>query len=290
MKRTRSHLFARLARIASLVIFAAFGTIALMRFAPGYFTDAREMDGEYAAGARVSLQALHEQQRSFQTLTRLQFAGWLHGDLGRSRQFEVPVTELIKGRVHITLRLLAYGTGLGWATALALALPLSARRGTRGEMLIASATAILLSIPIGALAIVSMLTEIGGPIGVLLLLIAARDFKILYRVLQRAWRAPHLLQARAQGLHPFRITFVHLLPSLLPQLAAVASTSFAMALSSIVPVEVVFNVNGLGQLAWTAAMNRDLPVLLAVTLLLALSIGIVTTMAEPRRAKMTPCG
>jgi ABC-type dipeptide/oligopeptide/nickel transport system permease component len=31
-------------------------------------------------------------------------------------------------------------------------------------------------------------------------------------------------------------------------------------------------VPGLGQLGWSAAMNRDLPVLLAITLLMALAV------------------
>jgi len=37
-------------------------------------------------------------------------------------------------------------------------------------------------------------------------------------------------------------------------------------------VEVVFNIPGIGQLAWNAALNRDLPVLLAVTILMSLSV------------------
>jgi peptide/nickel transport system permease protein len=48
--------------------------------------------------------------------------------------------------------------------------------------------------------------------------------------------------------------------------------SLVTALSALVPVEVLFDVPGLGQLAWNAAMNRDLPVLLAVTLLMALAV------------------
>jgi peptide/nickel transport system permease protein len=59
-------------------------------------------------------------------------------------------------------------------------------------------------------------------------------------------------------------------------------TSFVLALSAVVPIEVVFDVPGLGQLAWNAAMNRDLPVLLAVTLLLAAGVGIAALSADSR--------
>jgi ABC-type dipeptide/oligopeptide/nickel transport system permease component len=41
----------------------------------------------------------------------------------------------------------------------------------------------------------------------------------------------------------------------------------------MVPIEVVFTVPGVGQLAWSAVMNRDLPVLVAVSLLMACVVG-----------------
>jgi peptide/nickel transport system permease protein len=41
------------------------------------------------------------------------------------------------------------------------------------------------------------------------------------------------------------------------------------ALGALVPIEVIFTVPGVGQLAWSAVMNRDLPVLVAISLLMA---------------------
>jgi peptide/nickel transport system permease protein len=64
----------------------------------------------------------------------------------------------------------------------------------------------------------------------------------------------------------------HMAPALAPQLGALASLSMVSALSALVPVEVLFNVPGLGELAWNAAMNRDLPVLLAVTMIMAVAV------------------
>jgi peptide/nickel transport system permease protein len=56
----------------------------------------------------------------------------------------------------------------------------------------------------------------------------------------------------------------------------VAGLSIVTALGAIIPVEVLFGVAGVGQLAWNAAMNRDLPVLLAVTALMALVMTSLT--------------
>jgi peptide/nickel transport system permease protein len=272
---------ARAGRILSLILLAALGTIALMRYAPGYFTDAREMDAQYAEGARAQLKAVQEQQTSFTVLTRHLLKDWLHGDLGRSRQFDVPVTELMSSRVRVTVKLLACGVGGGWLFALAFALPLSARRTQSGEGLIAAPTAVLLAVPIGALATACLLTNFGGPLLVLTSLIAVRDFKLVYRLLRQTWNKPHFLFAHAQGFSLSQIMRIHLLPGLATELFALATMSFVLALSAIVPVEVIFDVPGLGQLAWSAAMNRDMPVLLAVTLLMAACVGFATLIAEP---------
>jgi peptide/nickel transport system permease protein len=122
------------------------------------------------------------------------------------------------------------------------------------------------------MATLCMLCDCGGPVLVMTLMVAARDFKFLDRILRNAWRNPHLLQARSQGLTTTRLVYAHILPSIAPQLLALATLSIVTALSALVPVEVLFSVPGLGQLAWNAAMNRDLPVLLAVTMIMAVAV------------------
>ena len=104
--------------------------------------------------------------------------------------------------------------------------------------------------------------------------------KLLYRMLRQALRAPQVLYARAQGFSYGRILRVHLLRTLGAELLSLAMMSFAVALSALVPVEVIFDVPGLGQLAWKAAMNRDLPVLVAVTLVMAACVGVASLFAE----------
>jgi peptide/nickel transport system permease protein len=146
-------------------------------------------------------------------------------------------------------------------------------------LLVATCAATLLAVPIGVLATFSLLSNTGGPVSVLALLIAVRDFKLVYSLLRTSWLAPHLLQARAQGMSAQRTALVHLFPVLRREILALALMSLVVALSSIVPVEVIFDAPGLGQLAWSAAMNRDLPVLTAVTALLAGCVGIAGVFA-----------
>ena len=248
------------------------------------------MDAAYANGARVQLDALRASQASLPHLLWSELHGWAHGDLGRSRHYDVPVTDLLKARAGVTGRLLLRGILSGWLLALMFALPISARRGCRGEVALVTSTAALLALPVGVLATVSLLSNEGGPISVLAVLVAVRDFKLLYRLLRTSWRAPHLLHARAQGFSFARMMKAHLAPVLRRDLVALAVMSLVIALSSLVPIEVIFDVPGLGQLAWSAAMNRDLPVLAAVTALLATCMGLASLFASPEQAtEVTQC-
>jgi peptide/nickel transport system permease protein len=146
-----------------------------------------------------------------------------------------------------------------------------------------------LAIPAGAMATACLLANLGGPMLVLATVIAVRDFKMVYSLLRQISSAPQLLYARAQGFSTARIIRAHLLPWLPGELLALAMTSFVLALSAIVPIEVIFDVPGLGQLAWNAAMNRDLPVLLAVTLLLAAGIGVAALCVDSRVERTPTC-
>lgn len=278
--RVTGRILIRLLRVVSLVLLAAFGTIVLMRVAPGYFTDAREMDGQYASAGRAAVQERQTEEGTLFSSLSLSVHGWTHGSLGQSRQYDVPVTQLLRERMATSARLLGGGVLSGWLLSLVLTLVLSARRTRKGEALIALSTAVLLALPVGALATFCLLSEFGGPMFVLALLIAVRDFKLLYRMLREALRAPQVLYAKAQGFSYGRILRVHVLRTLGSELLSVGMMSFAVALSALVPVEVIFDVPGLGKLAWNAAMNRDLPVLVAVTLWMAACVGVASLFAE----------
>jgi peptide/nickel transport system permease protein len=242
----------------------------LVRYAPGYLSDAREMDARYGDVARAGLSAEAARSHSLRQMLAAEMGGWMRGNGGISRQFGVPVSELIRPRLAVTGRLLLRGIALAWALALSGALLASA--GRRPWLLWQAPAAMLLAIPAAALATLSLLINCGGPVLVLALLLAARDFKFLHRALRKAWLDPNILQARAQGVRTLDLLRAHMAPVLAPQLGALASLSIVTALSALVPIEVLFNVPGLGELAWNAAINRDLPVLLAVTMIMALAV------------------
>jgi peptide/nickel transport system permease protein len=276
----------KIARTLLLLALVALATTLLMRFAPGYFSDAREMDAEYAGAARAQLQAERTRQGSIATFTQVTLGGLLHGNLGISRQYDIPVLELIRPRLAVTVPLLARGVACAWGLAFCAALPVSGMRRRATGWLGAPFT-LLLAVPTGAMATLCLLLGHGGPVLVLVLLLAARDFKFLRHVLREAWTAPHLQEARARGLRPHQIMRAHILPNVWPRMLALAGLSLVTALGAIVPIEVVFDVPGLGQLAWTAAMNRDLPVLMAITLLMATAVAVAGMLSSSARTVET---
>lgn len=272
MKRRAFAFLQWLARTAAIVLLVITGSTVLVRFAPGYLSDARELDARYAGVARAELSQEAARSHSLFGMLASELAGWARGDAGISRQFEVPVSELIRPRLAVTGELLLKSVLLGWAMALAAAL--AASLGRQPLFAWQLPATVLLAIPTSAMATLCLLSNSGGPVLVMALLLAARDFKFLHRALLKAWREPCMLQARAQGIRAPRLLAVHMLPLLAPQLGALASLSLVTALSALVPVEVIFNVPGLGELAWNAAMNRDLPVLLGVTVIMALAVTV----------------
>lgn len=271
-----------LARTLAIVLLVIVGSTVLVRFAPGYLSDIREMDARYASTARAELAAEAPRSNSLFGMLTAEIGGWMRGNAGVSRQYGVPVSELILPRLAATGGLLLRAITLAWTLAISASLLSSA--GRNPSLLWQTPATLLLAIPTAAMATICLLADSGGPVLVMALLLTARDFKFLHRTLRKAWLDPAVLQARAQGVGPLRLLVAHILPVIALQLSALASLSIVTALSALVPVEVIFNVPGLGQLAWSAALNRDLPVLLAVTMIMALAVTLAG-MAPDRQSE-----
>lgn len=257
----------RFGRLVLVIFFVMTGSVTLVRFAPGFFTDAREMDGRYRAIAENALANERATNGSWTNMIRVHTEQWLHGNLGESRQFEVPVSDLVKERIGVTGALLGKSILLAWILAITAAC--LSNLGRNLSALLRLPAALLLSIPASALATFCIVSNWGGAVLVLTTLIAVRDFKFVDRLLHKTWREPYLEQARAQGLGTWRMFTAHVMPSVAPDLLSLALLSINTALGALIPVEVLFDIPGIGQMTWNAAINRDLPVMAAATLLMA---------------------
>jgi peptide/nickel transport system permease protein len=261
-----------LSRTIAILLLVMVGTTILVRYAPGYLTDEREMEAPYAQEARAELSIQAAQSRSLRQMVTSEIASFVHGGGGISRQYGVPVSELILPRLAVSGSLLLRSTLLAWILTICGSLVASA--GRKPSLFWRAPATLLLAIPTAAMATLCLISNHGGPVLVMGLLLAARDFKFLERALRRSWFEPHLLHARALGIPASRLLWFHVLPDIAPQLAALVPLSLVTSFSALVPVEVIFNVQGVGALAWNAAMNRDLPVLMATTIVMALAVAL----------------
>ncbi len=104
--------------------------------------------------------------------------------------------------------------------------------------------------------------------------IAVVTFPKLFRYLQNLFAhavdQPHILAARARGIGSARIIFRHVLPLCAPALFALLGISLSLAFGAAIPIEALCDSPGIGQLAWQAALNRDLPLITSLTLLVTL--------------------
>ncbi len=261
-------------RLFSLLALASLGTVLLVRCAPGYFTTAGELDAQHSEHVQALILAQQAKEGS-PLQTWLHFCGGLlQGNLGRSHQYDVAVSTLLMPRLRVTGKLLLLAALPAPLLALLCALPCSLTRTPALQRWAAVATLAGFAVPVSVLASAALLSGLGGPAAVLMGMLTVRDFRFFLRLLRRQSKAPYLLYARACGVPQLRLIWFNILCPMWSQLLSVVTLSCVTALSALIPIEVIFGIPGAGQMAWTAAMNRDLPVLLTVTLLMALCIGV----------------
>ena len=78
--------------------------------------------------------------------------------------------------------------------------------------------------------------------------------------------------------------FWHILPVAGPQLLALAGVSVSLAFAATIPVEVLCDLPGIGQLAWKAALSRDLVLLVNLTMI----VTLITLIRQFRRRVCRP--
>lgn len=276
-------LFLTLLRPLALLLLIEGATVLMVRLAPGYFADPNALNPRLAEQAQAQMASEQAHAEGPFVAALHEDAALLTGHLGESRYYHIPVRDLIAARWPVTLRLLAGGLGYGWlAAALAAAIGLfGPRRVAAGtEWALGVAVIFLVAIPSGAMAALALASCYGTPALVIAAFTAPRIYRFLRVLLDAHLSTGHILHARATGLGTVSILRIHVLPNALHELAAVFGTSLVLALGALIPVEVIFDLPGIAQLAWTSALNRDLPVIAATTLVIAMAVAFAAIVGD----------
>jgi peptide/nickel transport system permease protein len=225
----------------------------------------------------------------------------LHGNFGTSIQSGSPVAQEIASRLGLTAELIVLALVIG----LALAVPLGVIAGMRQAGIIDRTTVVgsivTLSAPPFALGLLMLYllandlgwfpiygtgTGLGGRLYHLVLPALALAFgfagfvlKITRAAVIQETEQDYVAFARSRGLSEWRITRLVLRNACIPVV-----TSFGLALAALigstVVVEQMFSLPGLGSLLEDAVTFKDVPVVQALTLLVAAAIAVVTLLVD----------
>jgi peptide/nickel transport system permease protein len=257
---------AKLTSLALTLVLAGLLGATLVRLGPGFGIDERELDPGLSPESVAAIRQSRAAPKSLLGFYVGYLARMAHGDLGESVSLNRPVAELLGERCAITLRSAGVGLALGWLGGLAFALGAQFLRLPGFDLLSSVVSGALLSTPAAVMALLFFRFDSPASVAIALI-VCPRVFLYARNLLVAARRQPHVLTAVAKGLKPGRVVLWHILPPATPQLIALLGVSANLAFTSAIPVEALCDVPGLGQLAWQAALGRDLPVLVAITLL-----------------------
>ena len=267
------------AKILSVVLLGGFLGATLVRFAPGFGVDSEELDTRLS---NQSIAALRQSQTPDENLLVFYFhylARLVHGDLGSSRTLQQPVSRLLAERLPETLKSVGLGLALGWIFGLSLAVVSVMSRAWYVDALTGFLAVVLLCLPAAVLALLFILAQAPTRL-VLGLIVFPKIFRFSRNLLSRSAGLPHVLTARAKGLGDVRVLLWHILPTAAPQLFALAGVSVSMAFAGAIPVEALCDLPGIGQLAWKAALGRDVSVLINLTMIVTLVTLVANSTGE----------
>jgi peptide/nickel transport system permease protein len=276
----------RLFMITALSLLGGLLCATLVRFAPGYGVDERELDPRLSQASVEAVRSARRIDSGLLSYYGHYLSGAVHGDLGTSQWLERPVFSLIKERLPITARSVLLGILVAWVAALATSLADLLFPRVLLEVTGTAASSLLIALPAAVVAMFAVYLR--APVFVAIAVVTfPKLFRYLRNLLRHAYAQPYVLAARARGIGRARIIFRHVLPLIAPTLFALLGVSLSMAFGAAIPIEALCDSPGVGQLAWQAALNRDLPLIMNLTLLITLITVAVNSLASAthRRAR-----
>lgn len=286
-----------------LITFLIFG---LIRNIPG--TPLTVAISETDPSRRISPEDLERMRKSYGLdkpwhLAYIDWVGGLvQGDLGRSFSYKKQVTGLIGERAGPTLIVSVTSILLAYLISIPLGLYSTVRSGKSDERTIGLGLYMLYSLPsfVGALFLVWLfyqtlewlplrgmkssdydsLSAFGKfkdiawhavlPITCYTYISLAYDTRFIRANMAEVIRQDFIRTARAKGVSPLRVIFVHAFRNTLIPLVTMVGLTLPALLGGSVIIERIFTWPGMGNLFFDSISSRDYPVIMALTLIFSL--------------------
>jgi peptide/nickel transport system permease protein len=231
--------------------------------------------------------------------------GALTGDLGRSYTLRQPVAGVILARLPVTMILGASAI----AFALVLAIPLGVVAAVRpnsmvdrfalalavvGQAMPSFWFALTLILWLGVYWRLLPITGSGSwqnfvmPAIALGYYVTPAVMRLTRAGVLEVLSADYIRTARAKGLRPMTVLFKHALRNAIIPVVALAAVQFGFMLGGSIVIETIFQINGLGYLAWESIQRKDLPTMQAIVLVLSVIYVGLTLAADLLNAFLDP--
>jgi len=237
----------------------------------------------------------------------------LQGDLGRSFRTGQTVLQAVAERIPVSLELMLMAEVIGLLIGVPLAIACAARAGGAFDRFMTGSAFAMLSMPSFLMAILLIylfavelrwlpatgyvpFTE--EPLSNLrffvlpALTLALAEWPGIMRVLRSDMIATlqedYIALAKAKGLKPARILFVHALKPSSLTLVTVTGINIGRLLGGTLIVESIFALPGIGRLLVGAIYTRDLVILQGVVLLVACGFVLVNFIVDMLYAVLDP--
>jgi peptide/nickel transport system permease protein len=231
--------------------------------------------------------------------------GLLSGDLGRSYAANLPVAELVGGRLVNTLKLAAVTAGVAVPVALFLGVTTAMYRGSLYDRTVNTLVVGVISVPefmIATLAVlvfavwlrwlpaVSFTTDLSSlwgivrafamPVITLCCVISAQMIRMTRASVIDTLNSPYVEMALLKGASRNHIVIRHALPNAVGPIVNAVALSLSYLLGGVIIVETVFNYPGIAKLMVDAVSTRDLPLIQSCAMIFCLGYLLLITFAD----------
>ncbi|WP_075856022.1 ABC transporter permease [Rhizobium hainanense] len=239
----------------------------------------------------------------------LRFIGWLlglmKGDLGTSYANNMPVAQLIGGRLVATLELAAITTLVSVPLALLLGITSAMLRGSYYDRLVTVISIGVISVPefmVATLAVLlfavylrwlpalsstseahtlfDLMKIYAMPVITLTFVISAQMIRMTRAALIETLKTPYVEMALLKGASRSRMVFRHALPNALGPIVNAIALSLSYLVGGVIIVETIFNYPGIAKLMVDAVATRDLPLIQSCAMIFCLGYLLLITAAD----------
>jgi peptide/nickel transport system permease protein len=221
----------------------------------------------------------------------------VQGDLGRSPRDRRAVLPAVLERVPATAQLALAGLVVELAIGVPLGIIAATRPGSRVDALTTTGALVALSIPpfvlgllllyfLGFLIPIFPLGGYGTPLHLILPAVTLGlsggvwYARILRNSLLDELSSDYIRTARAKGLHERRVLYGHALRNAMLPVVTLAGLDLALLLGGVVLIEAVYGWPGIGQQAWRAIRDQNVPMIMGTVLFAAVCVVFINLLVD----------